>query len=148
MPRGENPNRVGMTSSGPMLSSRSWRSWSVATGNGRRTSSEVAATSRMSGTGIGTVADYPQAGIVRRGILNRQRYVCSGTPAVPTAAPISVADGDSTIAIDAEGGGDFAAADARIVVEGVDLLGGGADQAAAIDSLVANGNVQAQQAAA
>jgi hypothetical protein len=60
---------------------------------------------------------------------------------------ITVADGDSTIAIDADGGGDFAAADARIVAEGVDLLGGAVDQAAAIDSLVANGNVQAQQAA-
>ena len=44
-------------------------------------------------------------------------------------------------------GANFAAADARIVVEGVDLLGGAVDQAAAIDSLVAGGNVQAQQAA-
>ena len=60
---------------------------------------------------------------------------------------IDVAGGDSTISIDAEGGGNFAAADARIVVEGVDLLGGAVDQAAAIDSLVAGGNVQAQQAA-
>jgi Ca2+-binding RTX toxin-like protein len=60
---------------------------------------------------------------------------------------IEVAGGDSTIAIDAEGGGDFAAADARITVEGVDLLGGAVDQASAIDSLVANGNVQAQSAA-
>ena len=60
---------------------------------------------------------------------------------------IDVAGGDSTISIDADGGGDFAAADARIVVEGVDLMGGAVDQAAAIDSLVANGNVQAQQAA-
>ena len=58
---------------------------------------------------------------------------------------IDVDGGDSTISVDAEGGGDFAAADARVVVEGVDLLGG-ADQAAAIDSLVANGNVQAQAA--
>ena len=33
--RGSNPNRGPMTSSGPMLSNRSWRSWSVATGNGR-----------------------------------------------------------------------------------------------------------------
>jgi hypothetical protein len=59
---------------------------------------------------------------------------------------IGVAGGDSTISIDAEGGGDFAAADARIVVEGVDLMGGAVDQAAAIDSLVAGGNVQAQAA--
>ena len=60
---------------------------------------------------------------------------------------IEVAGGDSTIAVDADGGGNFAAADARITVEGVDLLGGAADQASAIDSLVANGNVQAQPAA-
>jgi Ca2+-binding RTX toxin-like protein len=59
---------------------------------------------------------------------------------------IGVAGGDSTISIDAEGGGDFATADARIVVEGADLLGGAVDQAAAIDSLVAGGNVQAQAA--
>lgn len=60
---------------------------------------------------------------------------------------IEVVGDDSTISIDADGTGDFAAADARIVVEGVDLMGGAPDQAAAIDSLVANGNVQAQQAA-
>ncbi|HMR33524.1 MAG TPA: tandem-95 repeat protein, partial [Geminicoccus sp.] len=60
---------------------------------------------------------------------------------------IEVVGDDSTISIDADGTGDFAAADARVVVEGVDLMGGAVDQAAAIDSLVANGNVQAQAAA-
>ena len=59
---------------------------------------------------------------------------------------IEVSGGDSTISIDADGTGNFAAADARITVEGVDLMGGAPDQAAAIDSLVANGNVQAQAA--
>ncbi len=37
--RGSNPKADRTESSGPMLSNLSWRSWSVATGNGRRTNS-------------------------------------------------------------------------------------------------------------
>ncbi len=38
-----------------MLSRRSCRIWSVATGNGIRRASALAATNRMMGTGIGTM---------------------------------------------------------------------------------------------
>lgn len=47
-----------------------------------------------SGTGIGRITEDPSAGVVRRGVLNRSRVVCSGTPVAPTPQTVSQADGD------------------------------------------------------
>jgi hypothetical protein len=55
---------------------------------------------------------------------------------------------DTVLRVDQDGAGDFAAPDTTVTLAGVDLLGGAIDQAAALDALVANGNLQAQAAAA
>ena len=51
-------------------------------------------------------------------------------------------DGDDTvIEIDADGGGDFASADAKVIVADIDLVGGNLDQSAVIDTLIDQGNL-------
>ncbi len=60
-----------MTSSAPMLSSLSWRSWSVATGKGRWMASETPATSEMRGTGMGRMARRVPSAVRTSWVISR-----------------------------------------------------------------------------
>ena len=88
--------------------------------------------------GTDTVADFSseEGDILRIDLLLYDLEAVTGD-SLEGYFELSFADGNTTLRIDTSGQSDFAEPDKTIVVEGVDLAGG-ADQADALDTLLAN----------
>ncbi|MCB1885141.1 MAG: tandem-95 repeat protein, partial [Geminicoccaceae bacterium] len=96
--------------------------------------------------GVDTVADFREGGSARDALDLSELLTGVGAP---TGAGLVghlnfvLQGADTVLRIDADGGGDFLLPNAAVVFQGIDLTHGLADQAAIIDRLVANGNLDA-----